>query len=81
MTTTEQANRVAARLHLGVSIANDRGIEQSFVPLAKEAAAVIDALVAENEKLREALRQATKWASKGSQVEVIARAALGETKS
>lgn len=76
MTTTEQAKQVAARLHLGISIATERDIETTFVPLAKEAAAVIDALVAENERLREALRQATKWASKGSQVEVIARAAM-----
>ncbi|MFA5899410.1 MAG: hypothetical protein WC829_09900 [Hyphomicrobium sp.] len=43
----EQAREVSKRLHLGVSIANDRGINKDFVVIAKAAANAIDALIAE----------------------------------
>ncbi len=47
MSTIEQAREVSARLHLGVSIANDRHIDKDFAILAKAAGNTIDVLIAE----------------------------------
>ena len=56
MNTIEQAREVSARLHLGVSIANDRNIDKDFAILAKAAGNTIDALIAENAALLAANR-------------------------
>lgn len=75
MTTTELAADL--RIRINTQYAAQIGTESYERRLCAEA---IEGLIVENNRLREALKQATKWSGKGSQVEVIARAALGEMK-
>lgn len=76
MTPADLAADLRARIN--PLYATQPGTESYERRLCAEA---IEGLIAENDRLRTALKDATKWASKGSQVEVISRAALGETKS